>query len=126
MSLRTLCNRAIALAAVTAAAVVAVSGPAVAAPSSGDRNPTEVTVHSPGGLNVRTSPKAGGPVVSHLGNGDRIYVACKVKGQKIRGNDVWYLTGKLAPDAPGNVRGGWISASYVSGPAPDYCPGSSH
>lgn len=64
-------------------------------------------------LNVRTGPTSADPRVETLARGAGVDVSCKLEGQNVAGNALWYQT-----------RGGhWIAARYVAniGRAPTWC-----
>ncbi|MEC4019427.1 SH3 domain-containing protein [Streptomyces sp. H27-D2] len=55
-------------------------------------------------LNIRSKPTTHSPVVGSLRSGSYIKLRCKVNGQNINGNRIWYeLSHKL----------GWVPARYV-------------
>ncbi|MDG9702300.1 SH3 domain-containing protein [Streptomyces sp. DH37] len=70
------------------------------------------------GLNVRTHPNTHSRVLATLPYGKVIHIECKVRGQNVAGNNLWY---KL--DRKHHHHDGWVSARYVVniGPAPHYC-----
>ncbi|MDI2130373.1 SH3 domain-containing protein [Yinghuangia seranimata] len=65
-------------------------------------------VNAPKGLNIRSKPNAGSKKLGSLANGYHVEIACKVKGQNIKGNKIWY-----AMESRTNGPAGWISARYV-------------
>ncbi len=70
-----------------------------------------------GGLSVRYSPSIHTGSVGSVREGQRLTLTCKVRGTKVRGNDIWYNLGRQTR---------WVSARYVRniGPAPSWCIGS--
>lgn len=77
---------------------------AAATPSRGDDRPIRGTVVSRTELNVRQEPTTHSPVVAALAPGARDLVQCRVKGQSVDGNPVWYwLYGAQ----------GWANAAFV-------------
>ncbi len=55
-------------------------------------------------LNIRSKPTTHSRVVGHLHSGAYIKIDCKVKGQYVDGNHIWY---KL------EHKHGWVTARYV-------------
>ena len=64
---------------------------------------------------AREAPTTRANAHGGLDRGSRVTIHCKLHGQQVRGNDLWY-----------NLDHGlWVSARFVSnvGPAPGYCVG---
>jgi len=103
----------LALGAVTGAVLAgSVAGPAVAA----ERAMTyRGRVIANGGLYVRTQPNTNSRVIGWHAQGSIVSIKCKVNGENINGNRLWYL---LTDDSYG-----WSSARYIQniGPAPRWC-----
>lgn len=93
--------------AATASAAPAAGGAPAVLPTSGLGMFGHV-VNAPQGLNIRKKPNAGSTRLGKLPNGYHVEIACKVKGQKIKGNTIWY-----AMESRANGPAGWISARYV-------------
>ncbi|MEE1929261.1 SH3 domain-containing protein [Streptomyces sp. TRM 70351] len=55
-------------------------------------------------LNVRAEPTTRSRVLGSVRSGAKVALACKVRGQNVLGNDIWY---KL------DDRKGWLTARYV-------------
>lgn len=72
-------------------------------------------VTSPSGLTIRFGPTTASQAVGALPYKAVISIQCKVVGQTVDGNSLWY---KIA-----NTTGEWVTARYVAniGPAPSYC-----
>ncbi|HZG06743.1 MAG TPA: SH3 domain-containing protein [Streptomyces sp.] len=70
------------------------------------------------GLNVRAYPNTRSRVIRTLPYRSIIHIECKVRGQRVGGNPLWY---KL--DRHHHRHDGWVSARYVAniGPAPHFC-----
>ncbi|GAA2400430.1 hypothetical protein GCM10010420_28890 [Streptomyces glaucosporus] len=70
------------------------------------------------GLNVRTHPNTRSRVINTLPYGKIVHIECKVRGENVNGNNLWY---KLDRDY--HRHNGWVSARYVTniGPAPHFC-----
>ncbi len=62
------------------------------------------TVISPSGVNTHQRPTTASPIVGTLRDEERVALDCKVRGQNIDGNDIWY---KL------RFRPSWVTARYV-------------
>lgn len=77
-------------------------------------------VNAPKGLNIRTKPTTKSTKLGKLPNGYHVEIACKVKGQKVKGNSIWYGM-ETRPDGPS----GWVSARYVVNEVNiPWCPGA--
>lgn len=65
------------------------------------------------GLNLRAGPSTKDRVVGSLSANGRVKLICKVNGESIRGNKLWYQTTDRK----------WVTARYVDnvGRAPSYC-----
>lgn len=61
----------------------------------------------------RTGPTSVSPSVGTLSRGTTVNINCKLQGQNVRGNDLWYHLD----------NGRWVSAYYVDniGQAPSWC-----
>ncbi|GAA2465168.1 SH3 domain-containing protein [Streptomyces macrosporus] len=70
------------------------------------------------GLNVRAHPNTRSRIIATLPYGRIVHIECKVRGENVRGNNLWY---KL--DRDHHRHDGWVSARYVTniGPAPHFC-----
>ncbi|MEV6318943.1 SH3 domain-containing protein [Streptomyces sp. NPDC051776] len=79
-----------------------VGGPGAEAPGTPARPYGRVV--SPVGINLRERPTTNSPVRGTLAYGDEVGLDCKVRGQSINGNDLWY---KLRD------RTVWAAARYV-------------
>ncbi|GGQ26154.1 SH3 domain-containing protein [Streptomyces mutabilis] len=66
-------------------------------------------------LALRTSPTRGSQVIRYAHRGETVHIYCKVPGDKVKGNPLWYLLtdGTWA----------WGAARYIDniGPAPRWC-----
>jgi hypothetical protein len=65
-------------------------------------------VNAPKGLNIRAKATTNSKSLGKLPNGYHVEIACKVKGQNVKGNKIWY-----AMESRTNGPAGWISARYV-------------
>ena len=65
------------------------------------------------GLNLRAGPTTSDRVVGSLAGKGRVDLICKVRGETIRGNNLWYQTSDRK----------WVTARYIDnvGKAPSYC-----
>lgn len=65
-----------------------------------------------GGLRVRNRPSVSAGSLTLLPNGYIVLITCKINGEDVDGNDIWYST-----------EHGWVSARYVAnvGDPPDSC-----
>lgn len=65
------------------------------------------------GLNLRAGPTTKDRVVGGLAGSGRVDLICKVRGESIRGNNLWYQTSDRK----------WVTARYIDnvGRAPSYC-----
>lgn len=72
-------------------------------------------VTSSSGLTVRSIPTTNGSSKGSLGRGQTFDIRCKVKGQSVKGSNLWYLLDGTSTH--------WVSARYVAnvGAAPDFC-----
>lgn len=106
-------TRTLALAAVAATAF---AGSVVAAPQA-HAGAWDGKVVARSGVVVRSAPTTAAKAKGTIRSGKLIPLACKVRGPKVDGNDIWYL---LPP-----TTGEWVSARYVAnvGNAPDWCSG---
>lgn len=107
---------------VAGSALAATAAPAAAPSASvlntpGDNDAYQGQVIARTGLNIRSRPTTSSTDVGTIKYGTVIRISCKVKGQTIDGNPLWY---KLA-DA--RFHAGWVTARYVDniGRAPEYC-----
>jgi hypothetical protein len=103
--------------AATAAPTAARAASVVGFPGDNDLYQGQVIART--GLNIRARPTTNSAVVGGpIRYGTVIRIRCKVVGQNIDGNRLWY---RLA-DARYPV--GWVAARYVDniGRAPAYCP----
>ncbi|MGC5346360.1 SH3 domain-containing protein [Streptomyces sp. DT24] len=65
-------------------------------------------------LNVHSRPTTSSPVIGTIPPGTIITLVCKVRSERVDGNDIWY---KL-----GGSRTGWVTARYVENLSPvPYC-----
>ncbi|MEU1630183.1 SH3 domain-containing protein [Streptomyces sp. NPDC020096] len=67
------------------------------------------------GVVVRSGPSTRYRVVGHLASGRIVNIICKVRGQQVRGNSIWYKLDTRPRE--------WVSASYVKnlGKIPRLC-----
>ncbi|OII69067.1 SH3 domain-containing protein [Streptomyces sp. CC77] len=84
----------------------------VAAHPKHDKHRGKVLVRT---LNVRKKATTHSETVGHVHKGDIVKLKCKVKGQKVKGNHIWYLL-----DKHHDKHHGWVSARYVKNL--DYIP----
>ncbi|MFB9371386.1 SH3 domain-containing protein [Kitasatospora albolonga] len=61
------------------------------------------------GQMVRVEPTTTSKIIGEYATGAKVQIACKVRGQNVDGNDLWY---RLAN------RSGWMSARFVKNSAP--------
>ncbi|GAA1881274.1 hypothetical protein GCM10009753_06010 [Streptantibioticus ferralitis] len=67
------------------------------------------------GVVVRSGPSTRYRVVGRLASGRIVHIICKVRGQQVRGNSIWYKLDTRPRE--------WVSASYVKnmGRIPRWC-----
>jgi hypothetical protein len=66
-------------------------------------------------LSIRERPRTTSGYLGAIQPGTVIYLSCKVVGQNVDGNDLWYLLGGGRP--------GYVAARYVKNLSPvPYCP----
>ncbi|MGV9320513.1 SH3 domain-containing protein [Streptomyces sp. NPDC003660] len=93
------------------------SGPDGHAGGRGDRDPRryEGVVTAKGGIWLRDRPDRGTRRIRFAAQGEHVSIYCKVNGDRVSGNPLWYLLtdGTWA----------WASARYIGnvGPVPRWC-----
>ncbi len=108
-------------AAVTAVAgllVAGTAGTAAASPAQpAHEGPYRGKVISRTGLNVRTGPSTRNRVLDVLPHGAIVRIECKVHGQNVDGNSLWYKLNDR------RFAKGFAAARYIRnvGPAPRFC-----
>jgi hypothetical protein len=101
--------------AATGASPLAVTGAAsVSAPQARAAVEPKGKVVSRLPLSIREKPTTGSGYLGAFPSGAVIPLHCKVHGQNVDGNDLWYLLGGSKP--------GWVAARYVKNLSPvSYC-----
>ncbi|MCX4905460.1 SH3 domain-containing protein [Streptomyces sp. NBC_00878] len=124
MSLRTALIR-LGIVAAGSALVVGAVGPAAANDDWGQNNGSHHSgshqrlykgvVTAPGGLNLRDRPTRSSAIIGFVGHGEQVSIFCKVSGENVKGNNLWYLL------ADGTWA--WATARFIDniGPAPSWC-----
>lgn len=110
--------RKAAVMATTGLLVAGAAGTATASqPQWGHEGPFKGKVISRTGLNVRTGPSTRHRVLDVLPSGTIVKIKCKVHGQNVDGNSLWY---KLNDS---RFAKGFAAARYIRnvGPAPRFC-----
>lgn len=109
---------------ILAATPATATEPAIAATVAGDppapgsakalATPPEGKVVSRMTLSIREEPTSGSVYLGGLRPGTIIPLFCKVRGQNVDGNNLWYLLGDARP--------GYVAARYVENQSPvPYC-----
>jgi hypothetical protein len=102
------------VAAAGAVAVLAGAGALAAAPAAAAAELPQGRVVSRVTLSIRSEPTSKSTFLGGFAPGTVIPLYCKTHGQKVDGNDLWYLLGGPKP--------GWVAARYVKNLAPvGYC-----
>lgn len=95
------------LAVVAAGALVVVCGPTIGQAAAAAA-PVDGKVVSKIGQNVRAKPTTKSKVLATYKSGAIVKIECKVEGQNVDGNKIWYRLAKRF-----NKQYGWMSARYV-------------
>jgi hypothetical protein len=102
------------VAAAGALAALAGAGALAAAPAAAAAEMPTGKVVSRLTLSVRAEPTSKSTYLGGFAPGTVIPLYCKTHGQKVDGNDLWYLLGGSKP--------GWVAARYVKNLSPvAYC-----
>jgi len=104
-------NKRARVAVVAVGALVALVGPSIGQAAAATAVNGKVVSRI--GQNVREKPTTYSKILGSYKSGATVKIACKVNGQVVDGNKIWY---RLAN------RTGWMSARYVKNAAPvAYC-----